>query len=79
MGLGGISIWQLLIVFGIVLLLFGGKRLRSLGSDLGTAIKGFRSSIKDGKDAAEDPDRIEQNAAGNVIDGEVAEKPGERV
>ena len=79
MGLGGISIWQLLIVFGIVLLLFGGKRLRSLGSDLGTAIKGFRSSIKDGKDAAEDPDRLEQTAAGNVIDGEVAEKPGERV
>lgn len=79
MGLGGISIWQLLIVFGIVLLLFGGKRLRSLGSDLGTAIKGFRSSIKDGKDAAEDPDRLEQTAAGNVIDGEVAEKRGERV
>ena len=79
MGLGGISIWQLLIIFGIVLLLFGGKRLRSLGSDLGTAIKGFRSSIKDAKDTSEDPDRLEQTAAGNVIDGEVAEKPGERV
>ena len=79
MGLGGISIWQLLIIFGIVLLLFGGKRLRSLGSDLGTAIKGFRSSIKEGKDEAEDADRIEQTAAGGtVIDGEVAEKPHER-
>ena len=77
MGLGGISIWQLLIIFGIVLLLFGGKRLRSLGSDLGTAIKGFRSSIKDGKEAA-DADRIEQTASGTVIDGEVAEKPRER-
>ena len=78
MGLGGISIWQLLIIFGIVLLLFGGKRLRSLGSDLGTAIKGFRSSIKDGKEAAES-ERIEKAASGTVIDGEVAEKPRERV
>ena len=81
MGLGGISIWQLLIVFGIVLLLFGGKRLRSLGADLGTAIKGFRSSIKDGKESegAEDPDRLEQAVpGGTVIDGEVAEKPRDR-
>lgn len=78
MGLGGISIWQLLIIFGIVLLLFGGKRLRSLGSDLGTAIKGFRSSIKEGKEAMEESDRIEQTASGSVIDGEVAEKPRER-
>ncbi|WP_293672797.1 twin-arginine translocase TatA/TatE family subunit, partial [Thiolapillus sp.] len=37
MGFGGISIWQLLIVLVIVLLLFGTKRLRNMGSDLGTA------------------------------------------
>jgi sec-independent protein translocase protein TatA len=48
MGLGGISIWQLLIVLVIVLLLFGTKKLRNLGSDLGGAVKGFRSSMKDG-------------------------------
>ena len=47
MGLGGISIWQLLIILVIVLLLFGTKRLRSLGSDLGGAIRGFRSAMKD--------------------------------
>lgn len=47
MGLGGISIWQLLIVLAIVLLLFGGKRLRNLGGDLGTAIKGFKNAVKD--------------------------------
>lgn len=47
MGFGGIGIWQLLIVFAIVLLLFGGKRLRNLGGDLGSAIKGFRSSMAD--------------------------------
>ena len=47
MGLGGIGIGQLLIILAIVLLLFGGKRLRNLGGDLGTAIKGFRNSVKD--------------------------------
>jgi sec-independent protein translocase protein TatA len=47
MGLGGISFWELLIILVIVLLLFGTKRLRSLGSDLGGAIKGFRSAMKD--------------------------------
>ncbi len=45
MGLGGISIWQLLIILIIVLLLFGTKRLKNIGSDLGSAIKSFRSSM----------------------------------
>ncbi|NEX21410.1 twin-arginine translocase TatA/TatE family subunit [Thiorhodococcus mannitoliphagus] len=45
MGVGGISIWQLLIILVIVLLLFGTKRLKGIGSDLGEAIRGFRSSM----------------------------------
>ncbi len=45
MGIGGISVWQLLIILLIVMMLFGTKRLRGLGSDLGAAIKGFRSSV----------------------------------
>ena len=53
MGLGGISIWQLLIILAIVVMLFGTKRLRTLGSDLGAAIKGFRSSMQ-GDDADKD-------------------------
>ena len=48
----GISIWQLLIVLAIVALLFGTKRLRNMGSDLGGAVKGFRTAIED-KDTAE--------------------------
>ncbi|MBU2880595.1 twin-arginine translocase TatA/TatE family subunit [Psychrosphaera sp. B3R10] len=44
---GGISIWQLLIVLVIVILLFGTKRLKSLGSDLGSAVKGFKNSVSD--------------------------------
>ena len=47
MGLGGISIWQLLIVLAIVLLIFGPKRIRNLGSELGGALKGFRKEMKD--------------------------------
>ena len=43
----GISIWQLLIVLLIVALVFGTKKLRSIGSDLGSAVKGFQSAIKD--------------------------------
>ena len=53
MGLGGISIWQLLIVLVIVLLLFGTKKLRNLGTDLGGAVKGFRRTMKDGANAEE--------------------------
>lgn len=44
---GNISIWQLLIVLAIIVLLFGTKKLRGIGSDLGSAVKGFRNSIKD--------------------------------
>ncbi|MGK2940596.1 MAG: Sec-independent protein translocase subunit TatA [Immundisolibacter sp.] len=60
MGLGGISPFQLLIVLAIVLVLFGGKRLRSLGGDLGGAIKGFRSAMKDGEkdEAAREAERL---------------------
>lgn len=52
MGIGGISVWQLLIILAIVIMLFGTKRLRTLGSDLGSAVKGFRKSMSDegGKD-----------------------------
>ncbi|MBS67554.1 MULTISPECIES: twin-arginine translocase TatA/TatE family subunit [Stutzerimonas stutzeri subgroup] len=43
----GISVWQLLIILLIVVMLFGTKRLRGLGSDLGSAISGFRKSVSD--------------------------------
>ncbi len=52
--LGGISIWQLLIILVIVMLLFGTKRLRSLGSDLGSALRGFRKGLSD-----DEPERLE--------------------
>ncbi|CFR11196.1 Sec-independent protein translocase protein TatA [Yersinia frederiksenii] len=45
--MGGISIWQLLIIAVIVVLLFGTNKLRTLGSDLGASIKGFKKAIGD--------------------------------
>ncbi len=45
--MGGISIWQLAIIAVIVVLLFGTKKLRNLGSDLGSAVKGFKKAVTD--------------------------------
>ncbi|MEH6543096.1 MAG: Sec-independent protein translocase subunit TatA [Porticoccaceae bacterium] len=63
MGLGGISMWQLLIILAIVLLIFGTKRLKNIGGDVGGAIKGFKDAmgnkddeqkqVEDGEDAAD--------------------------
>lgn len=41
------GVWELIIILAIVLLIFGGKRLKNLGGDLGSAIKGFKKSVKD--------------------------------
>ena len=51
MGVAGIGIWQLVIILAIALLLFGSGRLRSLGGDLGTAIRGFRTAMGEGPEA----------------------------
>ena len=56
MGLGGISIWQLLIVLVIVALIFGTKKLRGIGGDLGGAVKGFKKAISD--DSKENDDAV---------------------
>ncbi|WP_417516264.1 Sec-independent protein translocase subunit TatA [Marinobacter sp.] len=58
----GISIWQLLIVLGIVILLFGTKKLRNIGTDLGGAIRGFKKSMNDDDTKTEDPDSLEGQA-----------------
>ena len=61
MGLGGISIWQLLIVLVIVALIFGTKRLRGIGGDLGGAVKGVKKAIND--DPADDADAASKEKA----------------
>ena len=61
--MAGISIWQLVIILGIVILLFGTKKLRNIGSDLGGAIKGFKGAMKDGE---EETKNIEKKDAETV-------------
>ncbi|WJW75647.1 twin-arginine translocase TatA/TatE family subunit [Thiohalobacter sp. IOR34] len=65
----GISIWQLLIILAIVLILFGAKRLRTLGSDLGTAVKGFKNAVQEGEKADAAPEKLE-GKEGQTIEGE---------
>ena len=75
----GISIWQLLIILAIVLLLFGAKRLRNIGGDLGAAVKGFKSSMKEeSSDATEESGKIEDGAQERVIDGEATVETSEK-
>ncbi len=50
--MGGISIWQLLIILVIVVLLFGTKRLKGMGSDIGSAVKGFKKAMNDDEEKA---------------------------
>jgi sec-independent protein translocase protein TatA len=49
MGIGGISMWQLLILLLIVIMVFGTKKLRNMGGDLGAAVKGFRKGMDEEK------------------------------
>ena len=64
MGIGGISIWQLIILLVIVVLVFGTKRLRNMGGDLGAAIKGFRKGMEDDKsDSDSGPEKLREEAA----------------
>ncbi|MBC6427857.1 MAG: twin-arginine translocase TatA/TatE family subunit [Cellvibrionales bacterium] len=63
MGFSGISIWQLLIILLIVLLLFGSKKLRNIGADLGAALKGFRNA-HGGDDADNNTDNKARRTAG---------------
>ncbi|PCF95085.1 Sec-independent protein translocase subunit TatA [Vreelandella nigrificans] len=78
--LGGISIWQLLIVLGIIILIFGTKKLRNVGTDLGGAVKGFKKAMheeeKDGdkKDADQPQAKVSHDEAGNTYDVQAEEK-----
>ena len=74
----GISIWQLVIILLIVLLLFGAKRLRNVGGDLGSAIKGFKNAMKEEENKPEDTVRID-NKGGDVIEDGVGSKEKDKV
>jgi sec-independent protein translocase protein TatA len=67
--MGSFSIWHWLIVLLVVVLIFGTKKLRNIGSDLGGAVKGFKEGMK----ADDDSDR-QLNDGAQVIDGEVSSR-----
>jgi sec-independent protein translocase protein TatA len=69
--MGGLSIWHWLIVLVIVMLIFGTKKLRNIGEDLGGAVKGFKEGMKEGgEDKSAEPPQV----TGQTIDVEVKEK-----
>lgn len=68
MGFGGISIWSLLLILAIVILLFGTKKLRNVGTDLGGAIRSFKKAVKD-----EDQKAESASPDANVIEGKAKE------
>jgi len=72
--MGSMSIWHWLIVLVVVLLIFGTKKLRNIGQDLGGAVKGFKEGVKGGEEAADAAKEAGTPAAkigGTTIEGEV--------
>ena len=65
MGFGGISIWSVFLILAIVVLLFGTKKLRNVGNDLGGAIRSFKKAVKEEEKTPE--------GDSNVIEGKVSE------
>lgn len=68
--MGGLSIWHWLIVLLVVVLIFGTKKLRNIGQDLGGAVKGFKDGMKSSDEQASQPDESAQQIAGKTIEGE---------
>ncbi len=69
--MGGLSIWHWLIVLVVVVLIFGTKKLRNIGQDLGGAVKGFKEGMKGAND---EQAKLEAGGTGQTIDAEVKDK-----
>jgi sec-independent protein translocase protein TatA len=69
--MGSFSIWHWLIVLVIVVLVFGTKKLRNVGQDLGGAVKGFKDGMKESEKPVDEPN---QKIGGQTIDAEAREK-----
>jgi len=72
--MGSFSIWHWLVVLLIVVLVFGTKKLRNIGQDLGGAVRGFKEGIREGDAAAGAPPPQVTAQEGSVIEGEAREK-----
>jgi sec-independent protein translocase protein TatA len=74
--MGGFSIWHWLVLLAIVALVFGTKKIRNIGSDLGSAVKGFKEGMKDPNAKETEPTETPRVAAGETIDVTAKEKSG---
>jgi sec-independent protein translocase protein TatA len=74
--MGGLSIWHWLIVLVVIVLIFGTKKLRNLGTDLGSAVKGFKEGMRTEEDKAQPSAaaKLEHPGSGQTIEGEVKDK-----
>jgi sec-independent protein translocase protein TatA len=77
--MGSMSIWHWLIVLAVVVMIFGTKKLRNVGQDLGGAVKGFKEGMKDDSDAARaaaaDEAARQAQIPGTTIEGEIKREP----
>jgi sec-independent protein translocase protein TatA len=78
--MGGLSIWHWLIVLLVVVLIFGTKKLRNMGADLGGAVRGFKEGMKSSEtDAETPPAEPPPQVSGKTIEGEVRKEPSQKV
>ena len=68
--MGSLSIWHWLVVLLIVVLIFGTKKLRNMGGDVGGAVKNFKDAMKD----ESEPKPLDNSSSGNTVEGEVTHK-----
>lgn len=71
--MGSFSLWHWIVVLVIVVLVFGTKKLRNLGEDVGGAVRGFKEGMKSG-DAAQDAKKVDAATSGQTIEGEIKDK-----
>jgi sec-independent protein translocase protein TatA len=76
--MGSFSIWHWLIVLVIVMLVFGTKKLRNIGTDLGGAVRGFKDGIREGGDKAAEGAAGAPQVTGKTVEGEVKAKTESR-
>lgn len=79
MGVGGIGIWQLVIILVIILLVFGTKKLKNLGGDLGGAIKGFKSAMDEGDNTEDGQNATAQAKISEEDEGDTFDVKAEQV
>lgn len=80
MGFGGIGPGSLILILVIVILLFGTKKLRNIGSDVGGALRNFKKAVKEGEDESKSQSQaqLEEKESGKVIEGEASQEKDQK-